>query len=121
MIIAVIVTLVYLYFRYKRNANNNPVTTEEQIPVNSGSNCVDKKVKRVRLNTNSVVINLDNNDDIRENIIRYTDEGGEQDIKAYDMTSLRIQFMATDCIDRFTKSQQSVHLNPSKASNDFND
>lgn len=108
---AVIVALVFIYFRYKRNADNSPEVSEEQRPGNSGDK--KDKLKRVRLNPNSVVINLDNSDDIRENIIEYTDEGGEQDIKAYDMTSLRIQFMAADCVDRYNKSQQSVPHNHS--------
>jgi hypothetical protein len=45
-----------------------------------------------------------NDDDVRENIVRYTDEGGEDDIKAYDMTSLRIQITGNNCVDSFHKT-----------------
>jgi hypothetical protein len=41
---------------------------------------------------------------VRENIVRYTDEGGEEDIKAYDMTSLRIQITGNNCVDSFNKT-----------------
>ncbi len=44
-----------------------------------------------------------NDDDVRENIVRYTDEGGEDDIKAYDMTSLRIQITGNNCVESFNK------------------
>lgn len=36
-------------------------------------------------------------DDFRENIVTYTDEEGEHDMKAYDLTSLRIQISANNC------------------------
>ena len=39
------------------------------------------------------------NDDIRENIVCYRDEGGEGDVGAYDMIALRIQIQPGNLVN----------------------
>ena len=64
--LSVIIALVVIYIRYKRKMETNCDTNENQMEDNGVTNekTIDKNIKskRVRLNPNSVVINLENSD-----------------------------------------------------------
>lgn len=68
-----------------------------------------KSKRRPRLKHN----NNTTEDDVRENIVSYADEGGEDDMKAYDLASLRIQISGAQTPNRcyhfannYNKSEQ---------------
>lgn len=71
---SVIFLIIYIYTRYNRRA------IQRRRRTSSKTNCDDK--------------------DIRENIVAYTDEGGEEDIKSFDMTALRIQINENSIINQ---------------------